>query len=106
MYVIDPEANVRYELRFEYDLEPGLVNTDGGRIITVNGTTIAILIDQTDGEEKFWAEAYCSMYDTFDRTKGRVVALRRLGDQLPVSFRKAMWKAVADSGMKLGKVPQ
>ena len=106
MIVVDPETNVTYKLFFEYLPGDQDYFTDSKRMLRVNGVTYAVLTEVADDEDKFWSVALCSQYDRFSKAAGRTVALRKLGAQLPREFRKALWDAVRESGMKLESVSQ
>ena len=106
MRVVDPEVNVEYRLVFQYNQNIRVMTTLSGRVIPVKGVTEAILISEEDGEAKFWAEAYCSEFDQFNKIKGRTVALRKLGAQHLKPFRTAIWDAVRKAGVLVGGVSQ
>ena len=90
MRVIDPETNVEYRLFFDYS----------------PGEGPSVLSETSDGEDKFWAAAYCSEFDQYSKAAGRTVALRKLTNQLSKPFRTAVWDAVRESGLKLASVAQ
>jgi hypothetical protein len=104
MRVVNP-GGFNYDLWFKYIPLKGVVVTDKGRVLESNGVTTVVLRSD-DGMVTHSTTAICSQFDNFSRSAGRVVCLRKLSTLISKEFCSALWKAVKESGMELGNVPQ
>lgn len=79
-----------YQVYFKHHKEEaGFTATQDGNALFYRGRTECFITDKE--EVVSYAEAMCSVFDTFDKAKGRKPALARALSVFPVEFRSMVW---------------
>lgn len=91
-----------FRIKFEHHQysQPTWVTSTTGRVVEALGLTTAIIIDEKDAVVAQEA-SICSIWDNFNKAKGRLEALKRATIELPREVRKAIFTGYLASGARI-----